>query len=436
MKLLLLAIFLSVSALAITENELSSAVTINEKNTPSSGEEVEASINVDGFSAPGSPSELEINEKQGKILKYPLLDVIATTQWSAIMRELEITMDLGACGEGLKYAIGLDSEMIEFVGYYERVDKPLNFTFAGMSLDGNIVKSNTARESSAADDSPRAQTTNSHFIKLPILGMIFKKKLSFWCLQEGILEMPYISEFEITYKHDFMNYKMIPQMIAMFSPDTLISTVFDCAATISASILNGNAAVSEAAFKDFEQFESTTEKMVSDMDYNGDMDLMDRVKSDTKSILDGVRNTLYYIDGCNGFSPIGGYQSGMDPLTEGHNDFHGIMNILMGASLATNSETFKKQSNFTYLPTSGNKKQPEPVDTMCHPAYFPMPIPSQFVLQEAYPVVGETKEVGQDGITVSTAKNVPGAEGVVFVVWERRDYYAFAYECPGSGKKK
>jgi len=363
-------------------------------------------------------------------LKYPLTNVVETTQWPLIMKEFEITTKLGHCGTGMKYSLGLKAHMIEFVGYYERSDKPLNFIFVGASLDANPVKANTPYESNDNGDTPKTQVTNSHFIKLPLLGMIFKKKLAFWCLQTGVIEIPYLSEFDMTYKHDYMGMKMIPQMVSMFSPDTLISGVFDCAATETAAVLYGNTEADNMSYNEFEKYSNKNSAMDKASENNNSMSRTDKIKHGTRDIVNGIRNSIYYVDGCNGFSPVGGYQDGNDPIVEGHNDFHGISNILQGASLVTNNEVFKKQSNFSFLPPQGSNKAPSPVDTMCRPAKFAMPIPSQFGLQEVYPVIGKLKEMGQDGISTSTAKNVPGSEGVVFAVWERRDYFAFAYFCP------
>ena len=159
---------------------------------------------------------------------------------------------------------------------------------------------------------------------------------------------------------------------------------------------------------------------------------------------------MFYVDGCHGFSPIGGYVDGFDPIGDATLLFHGIMGVLHGASAMSPVPFLYKQTNAmldtTALPndvSAANADQAaayeakfsglrNAIDTMCRWKPFLLPLPSQYLLQLAYPTVGAAKEVGAGGITVSTAKNIPGAKGSVYVVWDRRDYYAFAYFCKKS----
>jgi len=448
--LIILSLFVSYTTLNAdllnTGTTSTSATTVSQVTT-SAGTTSTSGITTSTTSGTTTLSDDALNAKRSGALKIPIKNLIETTEWPLIMREFEIGMEAGHCGTGIQYAVGLKAHMVEFVGYYERVNRPLNFLFMDISLDANPVKSNTPRESNDNADTPKTQVTNAHYIKFPLLGMIFKKKLAFWCLQTGVIDIPYLSEFDMTYKYDYMNMKMIPQMIAMFSPDTLIGTIFDCVATETAAVLNGNASATDMSYDEFDTYVDSakatrdsiegTDSGIDSYNSENPMGTLDKVKTGTLDVVNGIRVSMYYVDGCNGFSPVGGYQDGNDPIVEAHNDFHGMSNILQGASLVVKGESvFKKQTNFSYLRTPGNRDQPLPVDTMCEPKAFPLPIPSQFGLQLAYPTVGEVKEIGQDGITTSTAKNVPGNKGVVFVLWERRDYYAFAYFCPGYKSDK
>ena len=386
-----------------------------------------------------SMSKSDIQKQKMKAMKYPLTqNLINSTEWPVIMSELEITMDLGSCGTGIKFAPGLAAHMIDFEGYWERVRKPLNFPFMGINLGGNIIKTGTPFESNdSGGDTPKTQVTNSHFISVPLLGMIFKKKMSFWCLNSGDIDIPYISEFDITYKYDYMSMKTIPHMIAMFSPDTLITTVFDCAATEVLAVNYGNATSSELSFDQYDtngERDSMIEKGTDNG--KGSQGTMQKWRSSGADVAKGIVNSLYFIDGCNGFSPVGGYEDGNDPITDSHNSFHGAGGILFGATALNINSQFKKKSNFTYLKPQGMPNPPNPVDTMCAPKSFALFMPSQYVLQQAYPTVGTSKECGQDAVTTSSMHNLPGAEGQVFVLWGRRDYYAFAYFCPSAKKDK
>ena len=439
-NLIIFSLLLSSSLLMATSTTSS---TVN-STTDSSG----ATTTTGGTTnaAEGTSTGLTESETKSKITEhslYPMTEnLIESTAWPLILKELEISLKTGECGTGLEYAIGLKAHMIEPVGYYERVNKPLNFPFMGISLDGNPILTNTPFESNAAGgDTPKTQATNSHFIYVPILGLIFEKSMSFWCLHKGPITIPYLSEFDPTYKQDFMYMKMIPQMIAMFSPDTLISTIFDCASTEIAGSLYGNIDLSDSAASNEDLYLDEEDAQTAAFDNGGVSDgekpsTLDRYKSNGMDAANMIRNSMYFIDGCNGFSPVGGYQDGNDPVTDGHNDWHGMNNILQGASALTPISILEKQSSFGFTPPSGmtNGKLTTIVDTMCKPAELPLPMPSQYNLQLAYPLVGGAKEMGSSGASTSTGKNLPGAEGVVFVIWIRRDYYAFAYFCPGAGK--
>jgi hypothetical protein len=156
----------------------------------------------------------------------------------------------------------------------------------------------------------------------------------------------------------------------------------------------------------------------------------------TQSIIDGadkIRNALWFIDGCNGFAPIGQYENGSDPITETTNSFYGVANILHGASSILQISILDKQTNASMNGFETQMQNPlKLLNSMCKPQKFPMIIPSQYTLQLAYPTVGSSKETGSSGIEVSTGKNLQLGSGYVFIPWIRRDYYAFAYYCPGA----
>ena len=163
--------------------------------------------------------------------------------------------------------------------------------------------------------------------------------------------------------------------------------------------------------------------------------------------LNNIRDTMYHVDGCYGFSTVGGYVDGIDPIIDAAALFHGIMGLLHGVSALSPMPFLYKQTNAIFntadFPDESSSRDADSAaearskltdamdatDTMCRWKEYPLPIPSQYLLQLAYPTVASAKEVGASGLTVSTAHNIPGAMGAVFTVWVRRDYYAFAYFC-------
>jgi len=390
---------------------------------------------IDVDMATASAEEKNADANKGKA---PLFDLFNTTQWNLFITEFEIEMEIGFCGCGdvdgeftkitLDCAGGLKAKMIEPLGYFERSNKPLYFPFADIDLDGNIFQFNNPYYTGQEDqgDSPRENTLFAHFIFFPIFGIIFKKKLNFVCFHKGDLAIPYISEFDPTSKQDYSYMKMVPQMIAMFSPDGLLSTFFDCAATMVVDAVRGYS--SSEKFTQLKNLQTGN----ADSTYTPGTQYGDT----TQSIIDfsdKIRNALWFVDGCNGFSPIGQYENGQDPLTETTNSFYGVANILHGASAILKIALLDKQTNANFNGFETQMQKPQKLlNSMCRPQPFPMIIPTQYALQLAYPTVGDAHETGASGVEVSTAKNIQVGSGYVFIPWMRRDYYAFAYFCPGS----
>lgn len=379
-----------------------------------------------------------LTSEQTTKLKAPLLNLFESTQWNLFLREFEMSMDVGKCcrpGDILSCAIGIKAHMIEPIGYIETTKKPLYFPFAEIDLKGNIVKGNSQFESCEDDACGRGTAYDAHFIYVPIMGMIFKKTMTFVCFHKGDLVIPYMSEFDPTWKQDFYYGKMIPHMLSMFTPQGLLSTIFDC---VSTEIVNGLV----GAFDGEKNYAGASQETLTSMDGpNGDLIGNSNKQSDiSKSTMDKmnmIRDTMYFVDGCSGFTSVGGYVHGDDVIQDATLLFHGIMSLLHGVSAVSPVPFLYKQTNIHVNTASFPRSAPEAsiLDTMCTWRDYALPLPSQYLLQLAYPTVGSAKEGGSTGASVSTAKNVPGSYGAVFTVWVRRDYYAFAYFCQEEEKK-
>ena len=383
-----------------------------------------------------------------EIMLHPMSEnLLGSTAWHLIMSELEMTLELADCAHvGFGFP-GLKARMIEPIGYLERVKQPLNFPFLGFQIEANPVKFGASHESGGdqGGDSQRTQSAHAHFIYVPVVGMLLKKTMAFWCLHNGPILLPYLSEFDPTYKMDFMYLKMIPQMAAMLSPDVIASSIIDCMATETAAALYGfdvevvppdgsmtvgNPTGASGAIEGYDQENFQDQSAKNGKEGSG---MVGQVKANSREVANMIRNTMYFIDGCNGFSAVGGYQNGNDPITDTHGEWHQMSLLLRGASAMSQTSFLDKQSEFSFY--SDSSALPTPITSMCGPKEFPMPVPSETVLQEAYPLVGGPHEMGQTGIAVSTAKNLPASEGTVMVIWQRRDYAAFAYNCPGAGAR-
>lgn len=366
-------------------------------------------------------------------LKAPMQNLFASTQWDLFLREFEMKMDLGVCcnkGDIMTCAVGVKAHMIEPIGYMETTQKPLVFPFAKLDMGGNVLKGNSLMEVMEEMDGGRSVAADAHFIYIPIMGIIFKKKLKFVCFHEGDLLIPYMSEFDPTWKQDLYAAKMIPHMIQMFTPQALISSIFDC---VACEIANGVMGYQDGATIDLnaQSLESTSgqDDLIGESNQMGDMEKA------TLEKMNQIRNTFYFVDGCNGFTPVGGYVQGDDVIADATLTFHGIMAMLHSMSALSPIPFLYKQSNVSITPSEFPRSVTESggLDTMCRWEDYALPIPSQYLLQLAYPTIGSAKELGVSGLNVSTAKNVPEAVNAsAFTVWVRRDYYAFAYFCSKS----
>jgi hypothetical protein len=229
--------------------------------------------------------------------------------------------------------------------------------------------------------------------------------------------------------------KMIPHMLAMFNPQTLISTILDCGATEGTNIIKGfSSKTSGGGFSEekIDSIESQTESPTLDDEIKSPQDSF---KDKGMDALNFIRNSMYYNVGCLGFSPVGGYVEGGDPGTDIILLAHENIALMQGASAFMPNPLLFKQSNFGMDTTTSDNSNPiNMVNTMCRPEKFPLPIKTQYVFQRTYPTVGRAVEFGSGGMTTTVAANHPLAQDqFVYLVWERRDYYAFAYFCPESG---
>jgi hypothetical protein len=376
--------------------------------------------------------ENSISAEEKTKLSVPLQNLFKTTEWSLFLLEFEISWDIGVCGSGLDKAIGFKARMIEPLGYMETTKKPLYLPFADLDLGGSMIKSCTSR-SASKDESARDECMYNHFIYAPIMGMIFKKKLKFVCFNEGEIALPVLSEFDPTHLKDVYNYKMIPHVIAMISPQAIVTSIINCGATMAYSMIKGYATNSIGDSE--ETFDSTSWANQYE-DPSTRFTNFSSASTLKEKGLDGlgfIRNTMYYNLGCQGMHPVGGYVEGIDPGIDGSLLAYGALSKLHAASALTQIPLLKKQTEFSMELIKGVSDAKMPGSTLCKAKTFALPIETQYILQRAYPTVGSAKEFGETAATMTTLANVPGSkDSFVYVLWLRRDYYAFAYFCKDS----
>ena len=374
----------------------------------------------------------DIADDEKTALQAPLFNLFKSTEWSLFVQEFEIKFDVGFCGDGLDKALGFKAHMIEPIGYMETSKKPLFFPFAKLDLGGSMIKSCNSR-SAAKNDGGRDECYWNHFVYAPIMDMIFKKKLKFVCFDEGSIALPLMSEFDPTHLKDVYNYKMIPHVMIMISPQAIISSILNCGATMGYSVIKGYATNttgdSEAKFDSeswANSYEDPTQRYSNFKEQSA-------LKEKGLEYLAFIRNTMYYNLGCLGMHPVGGYVDGIDPGADGVLLAYGALSKLHGASALLQIPVLKKTTEFGMELVTDIPNAKSPTSTLCSAKSFFLPIETQYVPQRSFPTVGSAKEMGETAATSTTLSNHPASkDAYVYTLWQRRDYYAFAYFCNGS----
>ena len=418
MKILISLLLLSLSLLAITTHittDVDASGTVSETTN--------------SYDANGNPSSTQLSPNGYSALKAPLQNIFETTEWNLLLSEFEITLDVGNCG----IMPGVKAKMIEPIGYYEESNRAMYFPFADIAIESNVLKTNSQYTESTASAYLRTKVTHSHFVYAPIFGLIFKKELPFFCFHPGPVAVYYMSEFDPSYKQDILGMQMIPQMIAMFSPTTLLLTVVDCMSTELVQLTyNNKDNYSLSGYEDDIRMGLTDEGESIGRDNagvspDGSESTMKKFKSGSRHYLDSIRDSIYFVNGCNGFNPVGGYKEGNRPITDAHLGWAGNKSLLMTASALSQFPLLRKTTELSFI------SQPSTIsgipNTMCEPKNFALAYPSDNMVQLAgYPTTQSAREEGSS-INADTAANSVGAQGTAHMVWKRRHYYAFAYTC-------
>jgi hypothetical protein len=419
-----------------TETTTSGSGTGTGTETTTSGTKI---IDKDKTKTATSKDVSSLSSDQKTKLRNPIENFMKATQFSLFLKEFEMSLQYGFCGDDpLNMAIGFKAHMIEPIGYMEQSKKPFYFPFADITMKESILRFGASRTASVAEGQ-RDELTYNHFIVAPIMGMIFRKQMGFVCFRSPDISIPVLNELNPAYNIDLYGMKMIPQMMMMMSPQAILSTILDCGATMTSGLVRGYFSKDNAGdISDMGEWAKNQNSR--DPNKNPD-DLKEKSTKESDiskklSYLTFIRNTMYYNDGCLGMAPVGGYANGSDPGTDAQLIGYGTMANLSGMSKISGPfPTFQKQTEFGMnLPeTSSEDKKSSLESTMCRPKDFYLPIESQYLYQMVYPTVGSAVEQGATGLISTSFKNVPGAKDqFVFMLWERRDYYAFAYFCKSN----
>ena len=342
----------------------------------------------------------------------PLTSIYDTTQWGLFFSEFEIGLDIGWCSYGYFDLPGFKATSVEPVAYFESSKSRWNFLFADIDLSSavDLLQTGESRNTHGQDENNggRDDIVWTHYIKFPIFGILFGSNVEFVCFTAGGADLFLFSEYLPGYLEDVLYVNIIPDNIIIYTPASLVTAIVDCVSATTVNLLHGFLPSGMTKY---------TGGMgpISDTDGTG-------TSSSAEYVLNSIRNGFYWNVGCDSFSPVGGYIEAEDPGTDNETIAHGMMNLIHGASAILPISFLKKQTEFVGMA----------LPTMCYPLPYPKMIDSQYLLQRAgIPSIGSAHAFGSTPATTTTLVNLPGSkDGWVNLIWEYRDYYAFAYHCP------
>ncbi|MCK9549461.1 hypothetical protein [Aquamicrobium sp.] len=240
--------------------------------------------------------------------------------------------------------------------------------------------------SRSADASTSLRMYN-HLFQIPLFHMLFKEKSrGAFCFEGGTTGIVYMSELDPSSNVDLYRLKMMPLLATMLTEQGLVNSIASCVANEAQDILSPSQ----------------------------QRDSVGRPFRD-------VRDIFFYVNGCKGILPLGDYGTNQDPIASAFDIAIGNMHFM-----STTSPLFSQTVRSTQNAYSEK--------ILCKPFVGPAPfIMSQFAAQVVRPRVGKVHEMGVTPAESTFFKN-DGTTGdnAVLLIWQRRDYAAFAYKCPSA----
>ena len=343
----------------------------------------------------------------------------STMEWSIFWDHFEIT-GWGTCPDWPIPDFGIDVRMIEVAGYAETTPYKWSFPWIGTSMGGgaDFMSNGVSRTGKDDDDTNqggRGDIVWAHYIKFPIMGILFPGGLGIFCFDKPYLPFFYFSEVDPTYIKDYLAVYLHPvqsiQKAVFLNPAGLISTIVDGVASegVNMAELGGNSKIAEYMGPVGNSLNSLTGGISSYM-------------AGSKKYLNFVRDAMMYSAGANGFSTQGGYGAAKDPSKHHEIVILSMMDTIvtmMNVGIGFTSQ-FWKQTNSLYFP----------IPTMCWPVPSPHILKSQYIIQRAgWPSKGTGHVSSVSAAHAANANTLGAQDEWVSYLWKFRDYRAFAYKC-------
>ena len=128
----------------------------------------------------------------------------------------------------------------------------------------------------------------------------------------------------------------------------------------------------------------------------------------------------YYSIGCLGMIPPGTVATHSDPLMTAKLVIASVLSDMHSKKGVAVSINVKHRVR---SPLNGHSKK-----ILCHGIINPIMPPSQYTMQLLYPTVGPVKELGISPIEYSFKGRGQSGKNVIYIINERRDYAAYAYQ--------
>lgn len=285
--------------------------------------------------------------------------------------------------------IGIDAHMIEPAIIAEMTRDKWKIEAIGMQLDiGDNLKNITETGKSRGKEG----FAYNHIIQFPIMSIVLGDMLSgVFCFEEPTIGIIYMSELDPSNSFSVYRLKMMPVIASFLSEQGVVNSIASCVASQSYDALSHSDKRKGRAGKSF------------------------------RDIMDG----FVYVNGCKGLVPIGGFINSEDPFAAALNMSVGNMQMISQAS------PLLKQTVRSVINQYSE-------DLWCRPKYGPnIMAMSQYAAQLVRPTSGKVMELGVATPTQTHFKNKPvSGDNSVWLLWQRRDYSMFAYQCGKKNKGK
>jgi hypothetical protein len=312
--------------------------------------------------------------------------IFTSIDWEYVERKWAWSGQINTCvpTDLKKGIIGVKAKLIEPFLVAETVKRPFYMKMLEMSLDKDSLKSMIK-----SGKISKGGSKYLHIFRFPILAILMKMgnvdTKGVFYFAAPYTTAYYMSELDPTSWRDFLKIKMLAEYLPFITPQGIAGAITDCVAAMEMEARNSIKGKDNSNFNNKDKFAKD------------------------------IRDTYFFANGCNGIMSIGSNND------EQENSFVTSINMVQSNLYEFARTGLYKQTVVSIL----NRNQK---DIWCE-AEKGIRIKWQFVPQIVRPLTGLPTESGVSSIVWSSLKRDGSSGGdVVFEIYKKRDYTAFAYQ--------